>query len=84
MNLKAIYRFVLLCAVLFVSESLAAAEKVVASDSRITWVGRTYMDTVTGAVTFDWTGVYCRIRLTGDMLRVRVYDSGRDYYNMYF
>ena len=83
MNLKAIYRILLLLAVSFMTESLAAAEKVVANDSRITWVGRTYMDTVTGAVSFDWTGVYCRIRLTGDMLRVRVHDSGRDYYNVY-
>ena len=83
MNLKAIYRLLLLVAVSFISESLASAEKVVASDSRITWVGRTLTDTTTGAVTFDWTGVYCRIRVKGDILRVRVYDSGRDYYNMY-
>ncbi|MBO4666165.1 MAG: hypothetical protein J5612_04760 [Paludibacteraceae bacterium] len=82
MIINKLYRFILLVAVLCLSESLAAAEKVVASDSRITWVGRAAFDH-DGSVSFDWTGVYCRIRLTGDMLRMRVHDSGRDYYNMY-
>ena len=64
------------------SVSLVSAEKVDASDTRITWVGRTSFD-YGGSVRFDWTGVYCRIRFKGDTLRMTVSDTGRDYYNVY-
>lgn len=78
-----IYRaFVLLIAVIALPNSLASAEKVDASDSHITWIGRASFE-YGGSVTFDWTGVYCRIRFKGDMLRVRVSDTGHNYYNVY-
>ena len=73
--------WILLVAV-FYSVSLASAEKIEASDSRITWVGRASFD-YGGSVTFDWTGVYCRIRCTGDTLRLRIADTKRNYYNVY-
>lgn len=79
---KAIYRSLLLLAAVMFSLSLVSAETVPASDSRITWVGRAAVEH-DGSVMFDWTGVYCRIRLTGDMLRIFVSDSGHNYYNMY-
>lgn len=82
MNLKAIYRCLLLLAVICFSESLVSAEKVDASDSRITWVGRASFE-YGGSVRFDWTGVYCRIRLTGDTLRIHISDTKRNYYNVY-
>ena len=62
--------------------SLASAEKVDASDSRITWVGRAAFE-YGGSVTFDWTGIYCRIRCTGDTLRLHIADTKRNYYNVY-
>lgn len=78
-----IYRaLVLLIAVIALPNSLASAEKVDASDSHITWIGRASFE-YGGSVTFDWTGVYCRIRFKGDMLRVRVSDTGHNYYNLY-
>lgn len=73
--------WILLVAV-FYSVSLASAEKIEASDSRITWVGRASFD-YGGSVTFDWTGVYCRIRCTGDTLRLHIADTKRNYYNVY-
>ena len=73
--------WILLVAVLY-SVSLASAERIEASDSRITWVGRASFD-YGGSVTFDWTGVYCRIRCTGDTLRLRIADTKRNYYNVY-
>lgn len=70
-------------ALFFVEWSLVSAkERVGASDSRITWVGRTSFEH-DESVRFDWTGVYCRIRLKGDMLRIRVSDTGHNYYNLY-
>ena len=64
------------------SLSLASAEKAEAGDSRFTWVGRVNYD-YGGSVTFDWTGVYCRIRCTGDTLRLHISDTKRNYYNVY-
>lgn len=82
MILKALYRtFLLLFAVCLTTESLVSAERVEASDSRITWVGRTLV--TDGSVSFDWTGVYCRIRFKGDVLRLKIGDTGRNYYNVY-
>ena len=66
----------------FFRVSLVSAEKVAASDTRITWVGRTSFE-YNGSVRFDWTGVYCRVRLKGDVLRVRISDTGHNYYNLY-
>jgi len=79
---KQYYSFWLLIAVLFLPLSLVRAEIVPASDSRITWVGRASHEH-DGAVTFDWTGVYCRIRLKGSILSVKVSDTGHNYYNLY-
>ena len=62
--------------------SLVFAESADASDSRFTWVGRTSFD-YGGSVRFDWTGVYCRVRCTGDTLRMRISDTGKNYYNVY-
>jgi len=72
----------MVCIFVVFQKSLVFAEKVDASDSRITWIGRTAFE-YDGSVRFDWTGVYCRIRLKGDNLRIYVSDSGRNFYNVY-
>ena len=61
--------------------SASAREKVPASDSRITFVGRTLV--TEGAVSFDWSGVYARIAFTGGYLALEAGDTGRDYFNVW-
>lgn len=52
-----------------------------ASDSRITWVGRTLK---TGSdVSFDWSGVYARISFEGCYFAMRASDSNKNYYNVW-
>ena len=47
-----------------------------ASDSRITYVGRTL--TEADDVSFDWSSVYAKISFQGDYLAVRASDTGKD------
>ena len=44
-----------------------------ASDSRVTYVGRTLKEK--DNVSFDWTGVYVRIRFEGTYLAMKASDS---------
>ena len=54
----------------------AFAETMPASDSRVTYVGRTLVE---GAdVSFDWTAVYFRVAFTGKQLYMRVSDTKWD------
>ena len=52
-----------------------------ASDSLITYVGRTLMDG--GSVSFDWTAVYARISFEGNYLAINASDTHRDYFNVW-
>lgn len=52
-----------------------------ASDSRITFVGRTLKED--GNVSFDWSGVYARIKFEGQYIAIRVSDSQKNYYNVW-
>ena len=52
-----------------------------ASDAKITFVGRTFKDGP--AVSFDWSGVYARIRFTGNYLAMKASDTGRNYFNVW-
>ena len=54
----------------------AFAEIMPASDSRVTYVGRTVVEG--NDVSFDWTGVYFRIAFTGKSLSMRVSDTKWD------
>lgn len=74
-------RLIFFC-LLAASASLASArEQTPASDSRITYVGRTLVNGE--EVSFDWSGVYARIRFTGGYLALTAGDSGRNYYNVW-
>ena len=74
-------RLIFFC-LLAASASLATArEQTPASDSRITYVGRTLVNGE--EVYFDWSGVYARIRFTGGYLALTAGDSGRNYYNVW-
>lgn len=52
-----------------------------ASDSRFTFVGRTLVQQ--GDVSFDWSGVYARLRFEGNYLAMRVSDTHKNYYNVW-
>lgn len=52
------------------------AERIPASDSRVTFVGRTMVEDTD--VSFDWTGVYFRIAFTGKSLTMHATDTKWD------
>lgn len=52
------------------------AETILASDARLTFVGRTLVDGTD--VSFDWTAVYCRIAFSGKSLTMRASDVKPD------
>ncbi|MBR5255607.1 MAG: GDSL family lipase [Bacteroidales bacterium] len=62
--------------------TVAARERIPASDARITYVGRTLV-AQDGAVSFDWSGVYARISFTGGYLALEAGDTGKDYFNVW-
>ena len=59
----------------------ALCETIPASDGRLTYIGRTKTDD--GAVSFDWTGVYLKVRFQGSSLSFKVSDTKKDYYNVW-
>ena len=76
----------LLTAALFCTAQIAAVQNasattIKASDSRITYIGRT--EAKDGKVSFDWTGVYMKVRFQGNSLSVRVSDTKKNYYNVW-
>lgn len=52
-----------------------------ASDTRITYVGRTL--TCKDSVSFDWSGVYVRIRFEGNYLAMKASDTKADYFDVW-
>ena len=61
--------------------SVWARETVKASDSRITFVGRTAVSE--GAVSFDWSGVYAHIAFEGTRLEMQCSDTRANYFNVW-
>ena len=53
-----------------------------ASDSRITWIGRTATDKG-GAVSFDWSATCARISFEGDELAIKASDTHKNYFNVW-
>lgn len=75
---------VTLCALALNTAFQASARNisVPASDSRITWVGRTSTK-ADGAVSFDWSATYARISFEGSELAIKASDTHRNYYNVW-
>ena len=69
--------FLLLAAPVF----SASAQEFPASDSRITWIGRT--DVRDGDVSFDWSGVYAVVDFRGDTLQLRASGTGKSIFNVW-
>ena len=79
-------RITLLAAAVFCAAAMYAAPKtaettIKASDSRITYIGRT--EVKDGNVSFDWTGVYAKVRFQGNSLSVKASDTKKNYYNVW-
>ena len=78
-------RISLLAAALLGATFMMAAPKatestIKASDSRITYIGRT--EVKGGDVSFDWTGTYLKVRFQGNALSFKVSDTKKNYYNV--
>ncbi len=56
-------------------------ESVKGSDGRITYIGRVLESD--GSVSFDWTGVYVKVRFQGNNLSLNVSDSHKNYFNVW-
>ena len=64
-------------------QAAAFCETIPGSDGRITRIGRTEVNSADGSLSFNWTGVYLRIRFQGSSLKMRVSDTGKNYYNVW-
>ncbi len=79
-------RIALLAAAALCAAAMHAAPKTVetsvkASDPRITYIGRT--EVKDGNVSFDWTGVYAKVRFHGNFLSLKASDTQKNYYNVW-
>ena len=61
-----------------VFSSQLMAETISATDSRVTFVGRSVVEN--GSHRFDWPSTYFRVAFTGKSLSMRVSDSKRNFY----
>ena len=59
----------------------ARSETIPATDGRVTIIGRT--QATDGSVSFDWTGVYVKVRFQGSQLSVKLSDTNKNYYNVW-
>lgn len=57
------------------------AETIDASDSRVSYIGRTLADD--GKVSFDWSATTLRLRFTGSSLKMKCSDTHADYLNLW-
>ena len=70
-------KFLFLAAIILLTINLFA-EKVPATDNRITFVGRSFVEN--GSYRFDWPSTYFRVAFTGKTLSMRVTDTKRNFY----
>ena len=56
-------------------------ESVKGSDGRITYIGRVMEND--GGVSFDWTGVYSKVKFQGNSLSLKVSDTHKNYFNVW-
>ncbi|MBQ6254867.1 MAG: hypothetical protein IJK05_09520 [Bacteroidales bacterium] len=73
--------FLCLLSALLLAQSSLWCEIMKGSDGRVTYIGRT--EVRDGNVSFDWTGVYLRVRFMGDDLSLKVSDTKRNHYNVW-
>ncbi len=76
-----IKRLLSLLIVILVFQISGWSESIKGSDGRITYIGRTSESD--GAVSFDWTGVYLKVRFQGNSLSFNISDTHRNYFNVW-
>ena len=81
MKTNSIIGLILSAAVFVLGGIQARCESIPATDSRVTYIGRTLSQN--GSVSFDWTGVYLKVRFEGSSLSIRLSDSKKNYYNVW-
>lgn len=64
-----------------ISSAKSVVRETSAADNRISYTGRVLAEN--GNVSFDWSGVYCRIRFTGPSLTLRCSDTRANYFNVW-
>ena len=74
-------RIAIICILLLVATPVFSKVNTSASDSRVTYVGRTAV--TDGDVSFDWSSTYFNLSFQGDYLAVRASDTGKDYFNVW-
>lgn len=74
-------RLLSLLIVILVFQVSGWSESIKGSDGRITYIGRTSESD--GAVSFDWTGVYLKVRFQGNSLSFNISDTHRNYFNVW-
>ena len=75
-------RITILAAFLLLVSAVSNAETIKASDSRLTWVGRTLLSE-DGAVSFDWSATTLRLKFTGSSLTLKCSDTHKDWFNVW-
>ena len=70
-----------LCSTMATATVKTGGTTIKASDSKITYIGRT--EVRDGSVSFDWTGVYAKVRFQGNDLNFKVSDTKKNYYNVW-
>ena len=81
MKANRIIRITAALAVFLLGSLQARSETIPATDGRVTYIGRTLSEGT--SVSFDWTGVYIRVKFEGTSLSVKLSDSGKNYYNVW-
>lgn len=80
--MKKIFLLSILAAALSFTAMAGDIETVISgSDPLITCIGRT--EVKDGAISFDWTGTYIKVRFQGDRLSFKVSDTDSNYYNVW-
>lgn len=77
-------KLVIILVCLLFQFTLSARNKMVevsATDSRIEYTGRVVYSE--DGVSYDWSGVYCRVKFTGPYLALRCSDSGNSWLNVW-
>lgn len=75
-------RITILAAFLLLGSAVCNAETIKASDSRLTWIGRTLLSE-DGAVSFDWSATTLRLKFTGSSLTLKCSDTHKDWFNVW-
>ncbi|MGN1225753.1 MAG: GDSL-type esterase/lipase family protein [Candidatus Cryptobacteroides sp.] len=74
-------KLALLMTATLLSAYVCSAETIKASDSRVSYVGRTVVES--GSVSFDWSATTIRLRFKGSNLQIKCSDTHKDYFNLW-